>query len=44
MWIHVTKVDEKLYQDGIEVKKISIEGSIVDMVVHGNNTVWLNFK
>lgn len=43
MWIHVTKVDKKLYQDGAEVDKISVEGCIADIVVKEND-VWLNFK
>ncbi len=43
MWVHISKVDGKLFQDGKEVKQISVEGSIADIVVK-ENVVWLNFK
>lgn len=43
MWTHIVKFDNKLYQDGKEIKEISYFGNIVDMVVK-ENSVWFKVK
>ena len=43
MWIHVVASDKKLYQDGKEVKEITLDGAIIE-IVHNSNGVWLKIK
>ncbi len=41
MWYHIAKVDNKLYQDGIKVDEIDIEGKIVNISIKGDNNLWI---
>lgn len=44
MFTHIAKSNGKLYQDGKETNKISLDDSIYDFVVIGEDSIWLNLK
>jgi len=44
MWTHIVKSDNKLYQNGAEVKEIIIEGAVIDVVADSKDVVWLKIK
>ena len=42
MWIHISKRDNKLYQDGKEVKEIKLPNNIiVDIVERNLGAIWI---
>ena len=44
MWIHIAMFNNRLYQDGKEVKEIVLDGAICDIAIKGNDSVWIKIK